>query len=339
MGRKNDELSWFLNRPVILADFFNGCLYGGQKIILPEELAEIQKVYHEPIHSRNGRTRRSRRERDVAGLFCRSGHFVLLAVENQNNPNLCMPLRCMEYDVEDFSRQLRRLKRQHQQNNDLKTHYEYLSGIAKTDRLIPVVTIVFYHGEGNWDAPESFREMLDMKGLDKTLSSLHPDYHLRIIRISDLKEENFESGLRELIGMMKRKNDKAAMQEYYLKNESRFRNMDDETYDLICTMINQKTLAAAKTKYKNSEKETVDMCKAIDDMVKDGKAEGIRIGEERGKRLGEKEGKKLGQKLGEDKLAQLVSRLIKDGRIAELSKASESSRTRQKLYREYGLNG
>lgn len=76
-------------------------------------------------------------------------------------------------------------------------------------------------------------------------------------------------------------------------------------------MINHKTLAAAKIKYKNPGKETVDMCKAIDDMVKDGKAEGIKIGEARGKRIGEKAGKKLG----------------------------ESIRIRQKLYREYGLNG
>ena len=203
MGRKNDELAWYLNRPVILSDFFNGCLYSGKRVILPEELAEMQKNYHENMRARNGKVRRTRRERDAAGLLCRKGHFAILAVENQDRPNLCMPLRCLEYDVEDFVRQLRRLKRRYQQEGGLKQGMEYLSGIKAGDRLIPSVTLVFYHGEGEWTAPVALQEMLDMGSMDETLKALHMEYRIRVIRLSDLKEEWFETGLRELIGMMK----------------------------------------------------------------------------------------------------------------------------------------
>ena len=134
MGRKNNALTWYMNRDVILADFMNGALYGGEKVIAPEGPAEIQRTYQENMRDRNGRKRRTVRERDVARAFCKKGHLVIFAVENQNTPNLCMPLRNLEYDVEDFVRQLRRLRRRYQEKGGLKGEVEYLSGIRKTDR-------------------------------------------------------------------------------------------------------------------------------------------------------------------------------------------------------------
>ncbi len=251
MGRKNDELSWYLNRTAVLADFFNGSIYNGEKIIKAEQLGEIQRTYQEAIRDRSGRVRRKRRERDVAGVLQKEGHFVILAVENQENLNFCMPLRGLEYDVEEFAKQLRRMRRQYEQKGQLETGAEYLSGIRKTDRLIPVVTVLFYHGKGKWQAPVQLQEMLDMNGMDETLKAMHMNYRLHVINLTELKEENFETGLRELVGMMKRRDDKEEMGRYCKENAERFENIDDETYDLICTMLNLKTLLKKKEQNRN----------------------------------------------------------------------------------------
>lgn len=101
MGKVNDALNDYMDDPEIFADFCNGVLYGGRKVITPRKLAEYQKFYHEELQNRAGDKKPVRRERDVARLLCEREGLVIIAVENQDEENLYMPLRCMEYEVED----------------------------------------------------------------------------------------------------------------------------------------------------------------------------------------------------------------------------------------------
>ena len=39
---------------------------------------------------------------------------------------------------------------------------EYWSRMKKTDKFIPVITVVVYYGEKEWDAAKSLHEMLDI---------------------------------------------------------------------------------------------------------------------------------------------------------------------------------
>ncbi len=122
-------------------------------------------------------------------------------------------------------------------------------------------------------------------------------------------------------------------QAYFRENEERFRNMDDETYDLICTMINHRNLLKEKEKCRNKGKEGVDMCKAIDDMILEGKMEGKR----EGILIGEKRGEKKGEKAGEEKMSRLIAQLLKDNRLTEISKVTSSVQARRRMYQEYGI--
>ena len=130
-------------------------------------------------------------------------------------------------------------------------------------------------------------------------------------------------------------------QEYFRENEERFRNMDDETYDLICTMINHRNLLKKKEQCRNKGKEGVDMCKAIDDMILEGKMEGKIVGKMERKRegilIGEKRGEKKGEKAGEEKMSRLIAQLLKDNRLADIYKVTGSVQARRRLYREYGI--
>lgn len=322
MGKLNDELCRFINRPNVFAELFNVGVYGGQKVIMEENLADVQHTYGEDMSDRYGKKRRKIRERDVVKALWMNGSYALLAVENQANLNYCMPLRCLEYDVEDLAKQLRRIQRNHKKEKDLRSGAEYLSGIRKTDRLMPSITVLLYHGAGKWDAAEQLQDMIDMTALDEKLKAMYMNYKLHIINLTELDENLFETELRELIGIMKRVNDKKQMEQYLKENVKRLQNMDDEVYDLICTMAGIKELTA-KTENCRSEdrKERMDMCKAWEDMKADSR----------------EDGRREGRKEGEERLGALISRLYKDGRGDEVLKAASSVRFRNRLYREYDM--
>ena len=75
------------------------------------------------------------------------------------------------------------------------------------------------------------------------------------------------------------------------------------------------------------------MCTAITKLIADGREEGIR----EGKSLGIQEGRKQGIETGENLLANLMSRLFADNRIADASLAANDEKARKRFYREYGL--
>lgn len=196
MGKVNDAFNDYLNNPIVFADLCNGLLYEGKRVIMPEELAEFQKFYQEDMRDRAGGKKKVRRERDVAKLLCRKDGFIIIAVENQDEEHLYMPLRCLEYELEDLKRQIRRIKRRYDRRKDLRPGAEFLSGIRQSDRFIPTVTILVYHGKGKWNAAERLQELMDLSGADETLRKLLADYRLRIYNLTDLDETCREQGRR-----------------------------------------------------------------------------------------------------------------------------------------------
>lgn len=210
MGKNDDGLEWYLNRETIFADFCNGVLYDGKKVVLPQDLAERQ-------HKRDG------------GLL--------------------------------------------------------------------------------------------------------PDYQLHVVHLAKLDENKFETGLRELIGMMKRRDSREEMQAYCKEHAERFANMDDSTYDIICTMLQVKSLEARKESCRMREGGKINMCKAFDDWAKDERKKG----KKEGRKEGEKEGTKKGIEIGEKRFGALVERLMEEGRIGDVKEAAGSLEVRQKFYREFGI--
>ena len=230
-----------------------------------------------------------------------------------------MPVRCMEYDEMDLTGQLCRLRQHYGREKTLRPGAEFLSGMKETDRLIPVATVVFYHGEGKWTAARQLQDMLDMEGADEPLKRLVADYRMNVVCLEDLQEENFETGLREMIALMKRRKDKAAFQKYCAEQEERLGHVDGDTYELLCAMLN---LPVWKKKDSQNEKrEDYNMCVAFQEWMEDEKKKGIEIGEKR----------------GEKRLGILIEKLVCDGRQEDILVASRSASARRKLYLEYGI--
>lgn len=80
-------------------------------------------------------------------------NFSVIGIENQSNIDYTFPVRAMSYDVGEYERQLkcirRRLRRKGKDGQHL-TAAEYLCGFQKDIRLYPVVTFVLYYGKDEW---------------------------------------------------------------------------------------------------------------------------------------------------------------------------------------------
>ena len=62
---------------------------------------------------------------------------------------------------------------------------EFLSGMAKDEKLNPVTTIVFYHGEDPYDGCTNLHDMLEFNKENKTFKRFVADYHINLIKGDD----------------------------------------------------------------------------------------------------------------------------------------------------------
>ena len=95
----------------------------------------------------------------------------------------------LKFYMINYAAQVEKRAKQNREESKLTCHAEYLSGLKKTDELIPVVTIMIYTGSKPWDGPLSLHDMLDFK--DPLLKAFVPDYKLNIISAADLDDSEF----------------------------------------------------------------------------------------------------------------------------------------------------
>lgn len=91
---------------------------------------------------------------------------------------------------------------------------EYFSKFRKTDRLSPVLTIVFYHGEDEWDGATELYQLLDMKNMaeNKMLERYIPNYKINLLDVSNVEDiDRFHTDLHIIFDMIKYRKDKDKM--------------------------------------------------------------------------------------------------------------------------------
>lgn len=166
---------------------------------------------------------------------------------------------------------MRDLASQHRKEGKNGTSEEYLSGMKKEDRLSPVITLVINFGGKKWDAPLSLREMYGEQP-EKVLPFIQ-DYRVFMIdpmEMSDNDLQKLNSSLREVLAYIKYQRDKARM-EKLLNEDSKFSCLETNAALVINAMTNAGIAI-------DPNKEVVNMCEAIRQMVD----EGISMGQKQG---------------------------------------------------------
>lgn len=319
MGKFDYCMKEYLQNKEYFADLFNGCCFDGQTVIRAEDLTEASETYtverteveedgadqmQIPIlggtqgktievestspYRRAGRNKKTQLLRDVKMKLRTGATLQVLAVENQSYIDYSMPVRCMDYDVAEYNRQLREKKRQFQAlRKQMKesgkytmtviTYAEKLSGIFKTNRLQPVYTICLYTGTEPWDGPRKLSDMMEF-GENELLQKCFSDYSMCLFCVneqSDFKE--FHTELRELFQAMSYRKDKVKF--LNLAKDERYAHLSEETWEAITIMTGHDIFRENKETYRkaNENEEEYDMCQALrelrEDFINEGKNE------------------------------------------------------------------
>ena len=182
MGKQNDVLLDYFDDNERFADLCNGVLFGGRPIIDPKKLEDASERYTQRGKDGEGRNIYRSRYRDVKKRLKDGGTLRILAVEAQELVDYSMPLRCMNYDVQEYLKQLKRLQAGNDRRDVYHTAAERFCRLLKSDRLAPVYTICLYHGEEEWDGPVSLKEMMDFGNGPELFSSHFQDYSFVLVR-------------------------------------------------------------------------------------------------------------------------------------------------------------
>ncbi len=275
MGKEDTVTKEYIRNPEIFADAFNKFLYNGRQVIKPESLAELDTTEIALPYGESGAAVPGQKYRDVLKLAMTDGHvaYCILGIENQSGINYAMPVKNMVYDAMQLSYQVTKAAQSHKRKNkedgrkDKPSPQEYLSGFYKTDKLIPVITLVIFWGAEKWDAPLSLKEMYATT--DEAVMKYAPDYRVNLIAPGQMTEEEikeFTTSLKEVMLYIKYSQDKTKLQEVIHSNEG-FKSLNRQAAEVINVTTN------SKLKYPEG-KERVNMCVAIEEMKMDSKLEG-----------------------------------------------------------------
>ncbi|MDR0963359.1 MAG: Rpn family recombination-promoting nuclease/putative transposase, partial [Clostridium sp.] len=207
MSQRDSVTNNYIRQNRIFADAFNFFIYGGRQIIDPNSLIEMDT--QEIIIPHNHQTVKKqsiKRTRDLVKLVRvmtnENAAYMILAVENQSHIHYAMPVRVIMYDSMQYAKQVQEIvaKRKLLGNQQGLSADEYLSRFQKSDTIYPVVTLVIYFEDKEWDGPLSLHEMFQTK--DEDLLALVPDYKLNLLAPASIKDvdfNRFQSSLGEVM--------------------------------------------------------------------------------------------------------------------------------------------
>lgn len=268
MGKISNIMNYYFSDNHRFADLFNGVFFQGRSVVRAEELSEVSEVYH-PLETEKPKAgiqrQRTERIRDVCKRLKTGEVLRILALENQEMVNYAMPYRCMQYDTMEYGKQLEELRKKNEREGLLTTSQEWLSGLRKEDRLMPVYTLCLYHGEEKWDGPRSLKDMMAFSAESDEFQEWFHDYPLRLYCLNEAENmELFHTEVGQLFRALKYRGDRAGLRKL-LEGNSEYQHLDRDTLEAMSILLKFPTVWEKREMImrRNEEREEFNMCKAI----------------------------------------------------------------------------
>ena len=244
----------YIANNVIFADLINFYFFDGEKKVKESDLKELDTTSVKTLKQRF----QIQRYRDLIKEACikedSNNTYIIFGIENQSEEDKGMVFRCMIYDALSYLKQLDNIEKPNK-NDKIK--------------LKPVITLVLYLGNGEWNGPKSLYEMLDMEKYQFIKDRIY-DYKLHLISPYEINNEDFiklKSEMRLVLKCIKYSKDSMKLNNI-IKNDGNFNMVSNKAAELIDEVV--------ETEFaKNAEGGYVNMCKAIEDMKKEARLEGV----------------------------------------------------------------
>ncbi len=286
MGKPNIVTKRYMQDNARFADNCNFFLYNGQQIIKPENLIE-KDVTELALPKGFESVEAVEKIRDILRGCCVKTAdgvtYLIIGIENQNDAHYAMVVRNMLYDALNYSSQVERTAKRHRKNKDV-TGAEFLSGFAKEDKLVPVITLTIYWNTGGWDGARSLHEMLDVN--DEEILKYVSDYKLNLIVPDEI--EDFDKFKTELGPLLEFINSAASGKKFtnaFETKRTRWETLSNEAIDLLNICLDAKLKIE-----KDLEKGVGNVCKGLEEFWEMVRAEAEKQGLEEGREAGREEG-------------------------------------------------
>ena len=202
-----------------------------------------------------------------------------------------------------------------------------LLGDNDTGNRYPVVTLVLYFGhEKPWSEPLSLKERLNVPNEFEPYVN---DYKINLFQIAYLNREQvelFQSDFKVVADYFVQKRENGD----YVPSSQDLTHVQ-ETLQLLSIMTNDHRFEDTyNTSTDDRKGGPRNMCDVLDKVESRGIEKGIAKGVVKGKAEGEIEGK--------NQMALLVKKLLDQGRIDDVKRASEDEKSRAELMKELGIN-
>lgn len=270
--QKDVSLKTFWRDNEHFADLFNATVFNGKQVLKPDKLTEMDTDVSATIHSKSYNESITR-NRDVVKKMSDGVEFNILGLEIQDKPHYAMPLRTMTYDALGYIKEYNDIKKHHKLNKDsFSSHEEFLSGINKSDRFHPIITLVLYYGESLWDGPTCLSDM--MISMPDNIKAYFSDYKLNLVQILDSDKYTFyNEDVRDVFNIIRNiYNDD--FDSIYREYESR--NVDIDVMELICNITSVPKLMDLCTDTEQGG--TVNMCEAMKRFQAECESKGMKEG-------------------------------------------------------------
>lgn len=277
MGKSNIAIRQWLSREERFADFTNGALFHGKQVFSAKSLKKEDGQQGITIETTEGKKIAVERYRDITMTADDGTRIVILACENQDEVHYAMPIRNMLYDALSYAEQVKELRKLHREKNEFRNSAEFLSGLNKSDLLYPVITIVFYYGEEEWDAHEDLHGLL---GIDREeyeiIREYIPNYKINLVDPRNIEDlECFGKDLQMVFGMLKCRKSKTLLADYVEQNREYWQDIDEETCNAVKVLLNSEKLL---NNIQKSETGGMNMCQALEELFQDGVNQGMERG-------------------------------------------------------------
>jgi Flagellar biosynthesis/type III secretory pathway protein len=299
MGAMDTATRRLMSRNDVAADLLNLLIHQGEPKIQPGDLsdADASEILLVGGHPATAARHRDGMKRMVIKRDARHGAaFCFIGIENQAAVSYDMPVRLLVYDAARYDSQLRAVRRQGNDSSGnekrpsgrhLNRGGEFICGLPKGTRLIPVIDIVIYWGQDVWDGPRSLR---DMQGpIPPELAAFVQDYKLNLVVPAELDDgllDRLGISLKAVLGAAKHQGNRAELTSWARRAHLLHQVLDEETMAVMNALGGKRDVPLF-----SAEEGRDTMCKAYDEMFEDGKREGRTKGLEEGLSKGLEKGR------------------------------------------------
>ena len=251
----------FFSNDTYFASFSNAILFDGKQVIHPERLVRYENDMSLIIDDTKSAEDKKRR-RDIVVKTDVNGIYCLLSIEHQSTIDKNMVIRCGNYEMMEYLKQLK--------NKKLK-------------RLVPQVMIVFYTGDKKWNAPLKLSDYLD---IPEELKAYINEWKFIFVDVKEIDTSKIkDEQTRYFI---------EAIQEMYKGNyEGLHRRIKMNRDNFIYAAIITGSIDLIRDLPEGDE---IDMCEGMERMAEGFRNEGRIIGRSEGRKEGLMEGEKREKK-------------------------------------------